>query len=210
MYCHVWLFYSYVKWVKEFKTTACQMSGWHNGLRRQVGKQGVAGYIPVGDLFSILNFRLFHVPHRLWLGGCHGWFHLHGLIRVPRIANRSLQNEQILPTEDSISRPLDYEATAFTIMLCFHFHECRELWDTNIEKQYFGSHSSRIVVRFPLSHVKLFFILLRSRDRRKCFEPFICTGLLELRGARFENYKITNSRTQIHGSWIAENYEIRI
>ena len=36
----------------------------------------------------------------------------------------------------------------------FHCHESREYWDTNIEKQYFGSHSSRIVVHCPffMSH----------------------------------------------------------
>ena len=33
-----------------------------------------------------------------WLGVCHGWFHLHGLTRPVRSANRDLQNEKFLPT----------------------------------------------------------------------------------------------------------------
>ena len=32
-----------------------------------------------------------------WLGVCHGWFHLHGLTRPARSANRKLQNEKFLP-----------------------------------------------------------------------------------------------------------------
>ena len=50
-----------------------------------------------------------------WLRVCHGCFHMHGLTRPVRNANRELQNKQFLPTLGFEPGSSAYEANALSV-----------------------------------------------------------------------------------------------
>ena len=52
-----------------------------------------------------------------WLGVCYGWFHLHGLTRHVRNANRDSQNDKYLPTMGFEPGPSAKEATSLSVAL---------------------------------------------------------------------------------------------